>query len=202
MRRSIWFLVIALIATAGHAARIDMKDPRRAVGAEDDVRVDAQLTKEVVSAHSPIGVTYQIHNLSSRTIAVADRLCEASYDSDSATIMLSVGSEVPSGGEMPRLVMIHSGETRTLTAGAMVKSSPTAQRLKTPAFVQIRVNVLRDAAPFMTLMERQKRANTAIALSDEEFEQWLKLHESIVLNTIPVRYQAVEEARAGDASRR
>jgi hypothetical protein len=201
MRRSTWFLVITLIATAGHAASIDMKDPRRAVGAEDDVRVDAQLTTEVVSAHSPIGVKYQIHNLSSRTIAVADRLCEASYDSDSATIMLSVGSEVPSGGEMPRLVIIPSGETRTLTAGAMVKSSPTAQRLKTPAFVQIRVNVLRDAGPFMALMERQKRASAGIALSDEEFDQWLKLNESIVLNTIPVRYRAAEETRT-DASQR
>jgi hypothetical protein len=201
MRRSTWFLVITLIATAGHAATVDMKDPRRAVGAEDDVRVDAQLTTEVVSAHSPIGVKYQIQNLSSRTIAVADKLCEASYDGDSATIMLSVGSEVPSGGEMPRLVMIRSGETRTLTAGAMVKSSPTAQRIKTPAFVQIRVNVLRDAGPFMALVERQKRASAGIALSDEEFDQWLKLNESIVLNTIPVRYRA-EETRAADASRR
>jgi hypothetical protein len=201
MRRTTWFLVITLIATAGHAATIDMKDPRRAVGAEDDVRVDAQLTTEVVSAHSPIGVKYQIHNLSSRTIAVADKLCEASYDGDSATIMLSIGSEVPNGGEMPRLVTIRSGETRTLTAGAMVKSSPTAQRIKVPAFVQIRVNVLRDAAPFMALMERQKRANAGIALSDEDFEQWLKLNESIVLNTIPVRYR-VEETHAADASRR
>jgi hypothetical protein len=201
MRRTTWFLVITLIATAGHAATIDMKDPRRAVGAEDDVRVDAQLTTEVVSAHSPIGVKYQIHNLSSRTIAVADKMCEASYDGDSATIMLSIGSEVPNGGEMPRLVTIRSGETRTLTAGAMVKSSPTAQRIKVPAFVQIRVNVLRDAAPFMALMERQKRANAVIALSDEDFEQWLKLNESIVLNTIPVRYR-VEETHAADASRR
>ena len=201
MRRSTWFLAITLMATAGYAATIDMKDPRRAVGAEDDVRVDAQLTTEVVSAHSPIGVKYQIQNLSPRTIAVAEKLCEASYDGDSATIMLSIGSEVPSGGEMPRLVTIRSGETRTLTAGAMVKSSPTTQRIKAPAFVEIRVNVLRDAAPFMALMERQKRATAGIALSDEEFEQWLKLNESIVLNTIPVRFRVVEENRT-DASRR
>ena len=202
MRRSTWFLVITLIATAGHAARIDRKDPRRAVGAEDDVRVDAQLTTEFVSAHSPIGVTYQIHNLSSRTIAVADRLCEASYDSDTATIALSVGSEVPSGGEMPRLVIIRSGETGTFTAGAVLKSSLRALRIAMHAFVKIRVNVLRDASPFMALMERQKRANAGVVLSDEDFDQWLKLNESIVLNTIPVRYRAVEETRAADASRR
>jgi len=64
MRCSTWFLVVTLIATAGQAARIGMKDRRRAVGAEDDVRVDAQLTTEFVSARSPIGVTYQIQNLS------------------------------------------------------------------------------------------------------------------------------------------
>jgi hypothetical protein len=200
MTRSTWLLVITLIATAGHAATIDMKDPRRAVGAEDDVRVDAQLTTEVVSAHSPIGLKYQIQNLSPRTIAVADKLCEASYDGDSATIMLSIGSEVPIGGEMPRLVTIRSGETMTLTAGAMVKSSPTTQRLKVPAFIEIRVNVLRDAGPFTALIAQQKNAKVAVVLSDEDFEQWLKLNESIVLNTIPVRFRA-EETRAADASR-
>src|SRR5689334_4475229 len=118
MRSSTWFLVIALTAVAAGAARIDMKDPRRAVGTDDGVRVDAQLTTEFVSPHAPIGVTYQIHNLSPRTIAVADRSCEACYDNDTATITLSVGSEVPAGGEMPRLLIIRSGETRTFSAGA------------------------------------------------------------------------------------
>lgn len=194
MRSSTWFLVLALTATASNAARIDMKDPRRAVGTEDGVRVDAQLTTEFVAPRAPIGVTYQIHNLSPRTIAVADRSCEASYDSDTATITLSVGSEVPAGGEMPRLVIIHSGEARTFTAGATVHSTLRQQRIARPAFVQIQVNVLRDAAPFTAL-------RAGIALTDDDFDQWLKLNESIVLNTIPVRYRA-EETQAADASRR
>lgn len=194
MRGSTWFLVMVLTAAAGSAARIDMKDPRRAVGTDDGVRVDAQLTTEFVSPHSPIGVTYQIHNLSPRAIAVADKSCEASYDIDTATITLAVGAEVPNAGEMPRLVVIRSGESRTFTAGAAVKSSLREQRLKRPAFVQIRVNLLRDAGPFMAL-------NPGFALSDADFDQWLKLNESIELNTIPVRYRA-EETQAADASRR
>lgn len=194
MRGSTWFLVIVLTAAAGSAARIDMKDPRRAVGTEDGVRVDAQLTTEFVSPHSPIGVTYQIHNLSPRAIAVADKSCEASYDSDTATITLSVGAEVPNAGEMPRLVVIRSGESKTFTAGASVKSSLREQRSKSPSFVQIRVNLLRDAVPFMAL-------TPGFALSDADFDQWLKLNESIELNTIPVRYRA-EETQAADASRR
>jgi hypothetical protein len=194
MRRSTWFLVIALTAIAADAARIDMKDPRRAVGTEDGVRIDAQLTTEFVSPRAPIGVTYQIHNLSPRTIAVADRSCEASYDSDTATITLSVGSEVPTGGEMPRLLFIRSGETRTFSAGAAVQAALHQQRTARPAFVQIQVNVLRDATPFTAL-------RAGVTLSDDDFDQWLKLNESIVLNTIPVRYRA-EETQAADASRR
>lgn len=170
-----------------------MKDPRRAVGSEDDVRVDAQLTAEFVSPRSPLRVTYQIRNLSSRTIAVAEKLCEASYDDDTATITLSVGSEVPSGGAMPRLVVIRSGETRTLTTGATLKLV-RAQRIHPPAFVQIRVNVLRDASPFLAL-------DAGFHLSDEDFDRWLKLNESIELNAIPVRYRA-EEVQEADASRR
>lgn len=171
-----------------------MKDPRRAVGTEDGVRVDAQLTTEFVSPHASIGITYQIHNLSPRTIAVADRSCEASYDSETATITLSVGSEVPNGGAMPRLLTIPSGETRTFTTGATVHSSLRGERVARPAFVEIHVNVLRDATPFTAL-------RAGIALSDDDFDHWLKLNESIVLNTIPVRYRA-EETQAADASRR
>lgn len=202
MKRATWFLFIALIATAGRAAKIDMNDPRRAVGAEDGVRIDALLTKEFVSVRAPIGVTVQIHNLSTRTVAVADRVCEASYDSESRTITLSVGSEIPEGGELPRLVTIRSGEMRTFTTGAIlnVLAPSSAQRFRAPAFVQIKVNVLRDPEPFMALMERAGRTNAGIALSDDEFDTWLKSNESIGLNVIPVRYRAARQNRSTDAS--
>ena len=196
MKRSTCFLFVALIAVAAQAAKIDMKDPRRAVGSDDDVRVDAQLTTDFVSPHAPLGVTIKVHNLSPHIVAVAEKRCEASYDNESATITLSVGSEVPTGGEMPRLVLIRSGEERTFTAGAMVNmraSTMHTQRIAPPAFVQIKVNVLRDADPFLAL-------NAGITLSDEKFDQWIKSNDSIELNTIPVRYQPAQEARSTDAS--
>jgi hypothetical protein len=202
MRRPTWFLLITLIATAGNAAKVNMNDPRRAVGAEDDVRVDAQLTNEVVSTGAPLGVTFQIYNLSPRTVAVADKVCEASYDGESRTITLSVGSEVPKGGELPRLVTIPPGEKRTFTTGANVNLRPTLakQRMTTPAFVQIKVNVLRDVTPFAALMERASRASTTTVLSDAEFDEWLSANASIELNVIPVRYHVAEQSRANDAS--
>lgn len=195
MRRSTLFLVITLVASATHAARVDMNDPRRAVGTDDGVRVDAQLASEFVSAQSLLGVTYQIQNLSPNTIAIADRACEASFDTDSSIVTLSVGAEVPGRGEMPRLVLIHSGERKTFSAGAVVRWSFRAQRIARPALVQIKVNVLRDATPFVAFAEHQK-------LSDEAFDQWLRLNQSIELNAIPIRYRAVEDTRAADASRR
>lgn len=202
MRRSIWVLLITLIATAGHAAKVNMNDPRRAVGADEDVRVDAQLTDEVVSTGAPVGVTFQINNLSPRTIAIADKVCEASYDGETRTITLSVGSEVPKGGELPRLVTIRPGEKKTFTTGANVNLRPTLarQRMAAPAFVQIKVNVLRDVTPFAGVMERASRATTATLLSDAEFDEWLSSNASIELNVIPVRYRVAEQSRANDAS--
>lgn len=207
MKSSTWFLVIALFSAGANAATIDMNDARRAVGSEDDIRVDAQLTDDVVSPHSALGVTVQIHNLSPRTIAIDDKVCEASYDSDSRTITLSVGSEVPKGGEMPRLATIRSGEKRIFRIGTVLGlnlQSLRMPRAPVPSFVQIKVNVLRDVAPFVALMDRQSQsqAGVAIALNDDQFDQWLKTNQSIFLNVLPVHYRPADETRTGDASRR
>jgi len=205
MRSSTWFLVIALLSAGGHGATVDMNDPRRAVGSEDDIRVDAQLMGDFVSAHSAIAVTVQIQNFSSRTVGVVDKVCEASYDSDSRLITLSVGSEVPRDGEMPRLVAIRPGEKRTFTVGAVLRVTAIplrTTRAAVPGFVQIKVNVLRDVAPFVALMDRQSGTNLAIELNDEQFEQWLNTNQSILLNVIPVRYRAAQQGRVADASHR
>lgn len=96
MKSSQLFLAIALFsAGAVRAGQIDMDDPRRAVGREDDIRVDAVLIDDTVSSGSAIGVTYQVHNLTSHPIALAEKLCTASYDAASRTITVAIGSEVP-----------------------------------------------------------------------------------------------------------
>jgi hypothetical protein len=48
-----------------------LNDPRRAVGREDDVRVNAQLLRDTVSPSRAIGVTCQIENLTRGWIVVA-----------------------------------------------------------------------------------------------------------------------------------
>jgi hypothetical protein len=117
-------------------------------------------------------------------------MCDASYDADSRTIMITIGSEVPANGEMPRLVTIAPGEKKTFTTGAVLKTNSVVARRAVPRFVQITVSVLRDLAVFVPLIEEQSHTRGPISLSDEQFDQWLDRNESIVLNAVPVTYRS------------
>src|SRR5437588_12830617 len=83
--RAIIALAVLLIAATVQAAKVDMRDPRRAVGREDDVRVDAELAQDSVSPHSKICVVYQIQNLTQAPIALADKISDATHDSATQT---------------------------------------------------------------------------------------------------------------------
>jgi len=188
MKRRSWLLVV-LVCAQLHAAKVDMKDVRRAVATDEGIRIDAELTNDFVTPHFPIGVTYQIENTTGQPIAVAEKVCDATYDMQSQTITVSIGSEIPNGGVMPRVVVVRPGEKRTFKAGATF-SGPSV-----PRFVQIRVNVLRDAVAFMAVAEHQP-------LSEKQFDHWLQSNEAIDLNVLPVRYQPAMIARTADASQR
>ena len=88
-------VVLLLISSMGSAAGIDFKDPRRALGREDNVRVDAQMLQDTLSPGSAISVTYQVENLSEAPIAIADKVADASFDPDSQTITLSARKSRP-----------------------------------------------------------------------------------------------------------
>lgn len=187
--------VVLLTAAAAEAARVDMNDPRRAVGREDDIRVDAQITKDVLSNSSPIAVTYQIENLTRGWIAVADKACTTDYDRDSQTITLSVGAEVPKDGDLPHMVTIAPGAKKTFSVGAMAHVAVTGSRspfASYPRFVQVKVNVLRDVTPFQELIAKQEAAGAVaqIRLSDAQFDAWMQANDSIFLNSIPVGWKS------------
>ena len=199
MLASKWFLVVSTVfaATAAGAATIDMSDPRRTVALEDGIRIDAQIGSEFVSPRARIHVTYQIQNLSSEPVAIAEKACDASYDSDSRTITISLGMEVPASA--PALVVISPGQKRVFTGSAPLRANipelgPSFSNR--PRIAQIKVNILRDLRPFSDLLKRPR------PLTDEEFDRWLESNESIFLNPIPVRYRPAETGRIGDASQR
>jgi hypothetical protein len=178
---------IVLLPSA-FADSIDMDNPRRTVGREDNVRVDAQLIQDTVSPGSPIGVTYQIENSSPTPIAVADKVSDASYDVDSRTITVSIGSEVPSDGKMPHVVTVAPGEKKIFRTGVTpaLGAAATRSSLAPPRYVQIKVSILRNLAPFAHLIARQTKV--AQTLPDDLYDRWFESNDTIFLNAVPVRF--------------
>lgn|SRR5690348_3232830 len=197
MKSSRLFFAIVVVITLLHAAAataagIDMDDPRRALGRAGDVRIDAQLGRDTVSPGAPIGVTYQIQNLSTTTVAVASKVSDASYDADTRTITVAVGSEVPPDGNMPQMVVIAPGEKKVLQAMATPKLSAQAMRSSltaVPRFVQVKVAIMRNVEPFAALIQAQD-GRTKRPLSDELFEKWFECNDTIFLNSVPVQFVA------------
>lgn len=186
-------------AAAVSAASIDMTDPRRALGRENGIRVDAQLLRETVSHGVPIGITYQIENLSQSSIAIATKVADTSYDEDSRTITLSVGSEVPPDGNMPQMIVIAPGEKKVLSAGAtpVLRAANSRNAFSSfPRFVQVKVAILRNIRPFAKLLEKQD-GRSRQRLTDEQFDQWFESNDTIFLNTVPVHY--TPSSNAADA---
>jgi hypothetical protein len=191
--------VFLLVSSTASAAGVDFKDPRRALGREDDIKVDAQMLQETVSAGSPISVTYQIENLTSEPIAIADKICDSSFDADTQTITMSIGAEIPEGKAMPHLVTIAPGQKRVLHTGAMIQAVQGNSRspyASVPRYVQITVNVLRDLRPFAKLIEQQSHA-AVVPLPNDLFDQWVDSVSTVDLNSLPVHWS--NSPRAGTA---
>ena len=174
--------IVLLHAAAATADGVDMDDPRRAVGREGDVRVDAQLVQDTVSPGTPIGIAWQIENFSSSPVAVADKVADASYDQESRTITVSLGSEVPQDGKMPHVVTVAPGEKKVFRAGVTpMLGATTRSPMAVPRYVQVKVSILRDLAPFA-------KVGASATLSDELFDKWFEANDTIFLNSIPVRF--------------
>jgi hypothetical protein len=205
MKSSAPVLLLSLtLSLAAQGASINMDDPRRALGREDDVRVDAQLTTDTVAPGTPVAVTFQIQNLTREQIAIADKVASASYDPETRTITITIGSEVPQEN-MPLVTVIKPNEKRVLRAAATPVFTAAATRARlgaTPRYVQVKVSILRDLAPFRALIDMQAKGPQR--LSDELFELWFESNDTILLNSVPVTFRAGGnrwDAEHADASR-
>jgi hypothetical protein len=185
-------IAAVLVSAAADAATIDMNDPLRAKGREDDVRIDAQLVTDAVSPGAPVGVTWQIQNFTDAPVAVATKAVDASYDADSQTIVLTIGSEVPQDGNMPQMVLVAPGEKKVFRCAATPAISPAAVRPGggVPRYVQVKVSILRKLEPFLNLIRSQTPAARPQRLSDELFEQWFESTDTIYLNSLPVHWSS------------
>jgi hypothetical protein len=195
-------LLFSAAATAGH---VDMSDPRRALGREDNIRVDAELLQDSISPSSPLSVTYQIENMTNQTIGVADRVADVTYDPETVTITLSIGAEVPTGATLPHVTVIGPGQKHDFNAGGLVHVAVPRQRTpwsSVPRYVQIKVIVLRDVAPFAKLLEQQAKSTVPVALPNDLFDKWVDASDSVFLNSIPVHWSGRNQQSEGDVSER
>lgn len=185
-------LFLAGCATTTH---VDPKEPKRVLGLENDVRIDAQLSADRMAPNSLVGVTYEIENLRNEPIALADLVPEITYENDSRTITINIGAEVPGNQIVPRLVRISSGEKKSFTTSArmnLVMPASAGPFVSYPQLLRLKVNFLGNVKPFEKLIDIPERAIVDAKLADSMFATWIENNEAVVTNAIPIRWGASE----------
>ncbi|HEX8155272.1 MAG TPA: hypothetical protein VF698_19215, partial [Thermoanaerobaculia bacterium] len=81
-----------LFGAACSSAPVDLDEPRRVVGTENNVRLDAEVFGERMNSGTTIGIKYDITNQRNEPIAVADILPETAYDAETRTVTIDLGS--------------------------------------------------------------------------------------------------------------
>lgn len=182
------FLVFSACASSD---KVDMAEPRRVVGTESAVRIDAQITDELRPG-SPVGITYQITNQRETAIAVADILPETTFDAESGTVTVGIGSEVPGQTTLPRLIRIAPGQTKSFTTSASIARAipvrPTTDpRVQPRTLLRLKVNFLGDTQPFAELIDIPEKMVVDAKRADELFPIWLERNEVVYTNAVPVK---------------
>ena len=208
MKRGISSSALLLLLTGCATTQaVNMAEPRRIVGTENAVRVDAQVSADHVAPGAHIPITYEITNQRETAIAVAELIPETTYDAESRMFTVSIGSEVPGNTMLPRLILIGPGEKKSFsslarllyvapprTADPLVRSAPAEFRLK--------LNFLGDPEPFRKLIGISEVAVSDSKLADELFPLWLERNEVVYTNAIPMRWMARARSEFGDAPER
>jgi len=184
------FLVLAACATTQQPVK--MNEPRRVVGTDNDVRIDAQVYGDRLGPSVTLPLQYDITNNRSNTILIADLLPESSYDPDTHTVTISIGSEIPGEEFLPRLIPIRAGEKKSFTTSARVRivanlASPWVPR---PNALRIKVNFLTDPIPFEKLIAIPERAVHDPALAAQLFTKWVEGNETVFTNSLPMHWGA------------
>jgi hypothetical protein len=200
-------LPLLLIAAACSSSQgVDLEEPRRLVGTENGVRVDAQIFGDRLSQSIRIPIKYDVTNERPQTIAIADLIPEVNYDPETATVTVNIGSEVPGAEFLPRLIAIPPGGKRSFDTVARVNilmGNVGTPLTRYPSALRMKINFLSETAPFSSLIGISERAVHDPKLADQLFPLWLERNETVYTNSLPMRWsREPEPAIAGPRRRR
>ena len=186
---------VLLVFAAGCASTktVDFNEPRRVLGTENQVRVDAQVYGDHFSSGSAITIKYDVTNERPNPVAIADILPETSYDDETQTVTVSIGSEVPGNYLLPRLVAIAPGEKKSFQVIAritlMFPTDAMTPLTRYPNALRLKVNFLGDTGPFTQLIGITEKAVSDKKLADSLFPEWLEKNEFVITNPLPMRWR-------------
>lgn len=192
------------IAACASTAKVDMEEPKRVLGRENDVRLDAQIYGDALSNSAQITIVYEVENLRQKPILIADLIPESSFDSETRMITIGLGSEVPGNELVPRLIRINAGEKKSFTTAARVRlitpaTGPTGGQ---PRFLRLRLNFLNNDEPFAELIGIPERAVASRELASKLFPSWLESNEVLYTNEIPITWRGGDSNELFESGRR
>ena len=190
--RPIPILLLGFFLTAcATTTPVDMSEPRRIVGTESSVRVDAQILGEEARPGAQVPITYEITNMRPTPIAFANLIPETNYDADTHTFTVGLGTEVPGNQVLPRLIEIGPGEKKAFSATIRLRYNMPQQadpiKAAAPVGLRVKLNFLGEVEPFRRLVGISEVAITDPQLADALFPAWVEKNEVVYTNSIPLR---------------
>ncbi|HSP33645.1 MAG TPA: hypothetical protein VLU46_04950 [Thermoanaerobaculia bacterium] len=196
-------LVLASCATVSTTKPVNPSEPRRIVGTDNDVRVDAEIVGDMLQRSMTLPLRYDITNNRPAPIAVADMIPDTSYDADTGTVTIAIGTEVPGNMLLPRLIAIGPGEKKSFNTivrlNLMVPLETPA--IRTPHAVQVKLNFLGDTKTFEKLIGITEKGVYDPKLADELFPKWVERNETVFTNALPMRWGTAPPDALEPASR-
>ncbi len=197
MRHLIVPAALLFAVACASSAPVNMEEPRRVVGTENDVRVDALIFGDRLSSSSNIPLKYDITNNRADIIAIADIVPETSYDPETQTVTVNIGSEVPGETLLPRLIPIAPGEKKSFSTVARVNimfNNASVPYARFPNAMRVKVNFLDNTEQFKRLVSITEKGVHDPQLADQLFPAWVERNETVYTNTVPMRWTVVSEA--------
>jgi len=174
---------------------VDMKEPRRVVGTESDVRIDAEIYGDRLGPNITLPLKYDVTNHRNTTILIADLIPDATYDQETHTVTISIGSEIPGEQFLPRLIPIRPGERKSFTTAAhvVIVANPGSPWTPRPNALRLKMNFLGDPSPFEKLIAIPEKALHDPVLAAQLFPKWVEGNETVFTNALPMRWVTVAE---------